>query len=607
MKEGKKKPVHPVGANLVWSARMLLSYSPSAFVILILLVPVHVGMQYLEIWLPALVVSEVTARQPIVHALFRVGLVMAAMMVGDILNKTLTYIGSSRLGIYRKRLTELLARKNMELFYQTYERKSVRDLGSRAQTASELWNGSQPLSDLVKNGFGILENLLGYLLFGTVISFVSPWLIPLLTIGPAVNLLSVRAYHRWEYAHREKMTDLNRKLDFVESLPGDFAGAKDIRIYGMASWLRECYRDLSLKRGRWDRQMIWRDFLSRTAGLLVILIRDGGAYWLLISMVRRGELSVDQFILYFAAVSAFADWVGGIMECWNQLQRVSLLVCDFREYIDYPDPDGSGRARLADYLGSAPEIVFDRVCFRYEGNHEDTIHDLSFTLHRGERLALVGENGAGKTTIVKLLCGLYAPTSGEIRINGTPQSQFRRKDYYRLIAPVFQDIRTAFFSLAGTVSGRSLEDTDMERAERCLRQAGLGQKLDGLEQGMNTRLNKQVNKNGTELSGGEAQKLMLARALYKDAPALVLDEPTAALDPIAESRIYGEYSRMAQHKTSLFISHRLASTSFCDRILLLEHGRIREEGTHRELLELGGAYRELFEMQSCWYKEESGQ
>lgn len=254
-------------------------------------------------------------------------------------------------------------------------------------------------------------------------------------------------------------------------------------------------------------------------------------------------------------------------------------------------------------MNRAPEIVFEHVSFRYDGATEDAIHDLSFTLHAGEKLALVGLNGAGKTTLVKLMCGLYRPTQGTIYYNGVPASAFKRREYYRLFSPVFQSVRTMLFSIAEHVSGRALEQTDLQRVEACLRQAGLWDKVASLPKGVLTPLDKQVDEAGTELSGGEAQKLMLARALYKDAPTLVLDEPTAALDPIAESRIYAEYNAMAQGKSSLFISHRLASTAFCDRVLYLENGCIAEEGTHAELLRRGGKYKELFDIQSCWYKE----
>ena len=600
----KKKPTHSVFSNFAWSLKMLLKYSKAAFFITALFIPINIGLRYLEIYLPSLVVSEITNGQTLTHSLLSIGIVMLLIMLGNIIVQALGHIRNSTLGIYRYKMTALVTRKQLSMFYQTYEQKKVRDLANRASNATQMWDGVQPLTDIVYNGFGMLENLLGYILFGSVISFASPWLVPILTVAPIVNILSVKAYNKWEYAHRSKMTDLNQKLGHVEELPDDFAAAKDIRIYSMASWLRECYRDLSDQRSKWDRNVVKKSFLSRIADLVVILIRDGGVYALLIHMFYSGKIGIDEFVLYFATISSFASWVGGIISCWNKANTVSLKLCDFRDFVDYPEYDGSGIAKAADHMNTVPEIEFKNVSFRYDGAEQDTIHDLSLKIKSGEKLALVGLNGAGKTTLVKLLSGLYRPTSGEIFFNGIPLSDFKREDYYKLISPVFQEIRTAFFSLAETVSGKSTAETDLEKAETCMRQAGLGAKIDALPDGIHTKLNKKVHENGTELSGGEAQKLMLARALYKDAPLLILDEPTAALDPIAESKIYNEFNVMAKNKTSLFISHRLASTSFCDRIILLENGNITEEGTHQELMGANGTYKGLFDIQSCWYKED---
>ncbi len=600
----KKKPTYSVFSNFAWSLKMLLKYSKAAFFITALFIPINIGLRYLEIYLPSLVVSEVTSGQTLNHSMLSIGVIMLLIMLGYIMIQALGHIRNSTLGIYRYKMTDLVTRKQLSMFYQTYEQKKVRDLANRASIATQMWGGVQPLTDIVYNGFGMIENLLGYILFGSVISFASPWLVPILTIAPIVNILSVKAYDKWEYAHRSKMTDLNQKLGYVEELPDDFSAAKDIRIYSMASWLRECYHDLSEQRAKWDRTTVKKSFFSRIADLIVILIRDGGAYALLIYMFYNGEIGIDEFVLYFATISSFASWVGGIISCWNKANTVSLNLCDFREFVDYPEYDGIGIAQAADHMNTVPEIEFRNVSFRYDGAEQDTIHDLSLRIKSGEKLALVGLNGAGKTTLVKLLCGLYRPTSGEIFFNGIPLSDFKREDYYKLVSPVFQEIRTAFFSLAETVSGKSTAETDLKKAEICIRQAGLGSKIDALPNGIHTKLNKKVHINGTELSGGEAQKLMLARALYKDAPLLILDEPTAALDPIAESKIYTEFNVMAKSKTSLFISHRLASTSFCDRIILLENGNITEEGTHQELIAANGKYKELFDMQSCWYKDD---
>lgn len=229
--------------------------------------------------------------------------------------------------------------------------------------------------------------------------------------------------------------------------------------------------------------------------------------------------------------------------------------------------------------------------------------DISFSIRPGERIALVGNNGAGKTTLVKLLCGFYHPTGGKILIGGHSIEELNLDEYYDLLAVIFQDVNSVPISIASNVSGCVEEETDLERVRECLRRAGLWKDVEALERKELTNLTQTFDPDGIQLSGGMMQKLMLARCLYKDAPMLVLDEPTAALDPIAESSMYEEYKTATQGKAALFISHRLASTKFCDRILFLEDGRIAETGTHDELLQKHGKYAEVFAVQSQYYKE----
>ncbi len=602
-KTPKKKPSHSVPSNAWWTFQRLWEYAPGALAVFVALIPLRLASRYLEIVFPSKVLEVVTAALPFGAALRPVGILLVLLFAAELGTRILADLSETVPDPYRNRLRNWILRKHFALLYEDYEKKDVRDLADRASGAVQMWNGIVPVLDMFKSVLRLVESVCGYLLFGTVIVFASPWLVPILTVSPAVNWLAGRAYNRWDHAHREKMSDLETKQACVRKLPDDFKSAKDIRIYSMADWIRETYRDLTGQLAAENRKRIRRSFLSRIADLFVILLRDGGAYALLISMFLQGKIDTAQFVLYFAAVSSFASWIGGIVSAWNQMHASSLSICFLRDYLELPEKDGTGEASAEDVIGSAPEIVFDHVSFRYDGAEDFTIRNLSLTIKSGEKLALVGLNGAGKTTLVKLLCGLYHPTSGEIRVNGIAQSQFRRKDYYTMIAPVFQDVRTAFYSLAETVSCRDWEHTDRMKVETALKRAGLWEKIETLPDGMDTKLDKKVNKDGTELSGGEAQKLMLARALYKDAPILVLDEPTAALDPIAEARLYGEYGRMTEGKTSLFVSHRLATTAFCDRVILLENGRIAEEGTHAELMRLGGKYRELYEIQSQWYQE----
>ena len=602
-KTPKKKPSHSVASNAWWTFRRLWEYAPGALVIYAALVPIRLLSRYLEIFFPSKTLEVVTAALPFGDAMRPVGILLALLFAAELGTRILSDLSETAPDPYRSRMRNRIMRKHFALLYEDYEKKDIRDLADRASKTVQMWDGVVPVLDMFKSVLRLLESVLGYLLFGSVIAFASLWLVPILTVSTVANWLAGRAYNRWDHAHRKKLSDLETKQACVRKLPDDFKSAKDIRIYSMAGWIRDIYRDLTGQLVMENRKKVSRRFLSRTADLFVILLRDGGAYLLLISMFLRGEIDAAQFVLYFAAVSSFAEWIGGIVDSWNTLHASSMRVCDFREYLDYPDFEGTGEASDDSIGDHAPEVVFDHVSFRYDGAEDFTIRDLSFTMKSGEKLALVGLNGAGKTTLVKLLCGLYHPTSGEIRINGIPQSKFRRRDYYKLIAPVFQDVRTAFYSLAETVSCTDGEHTDRQKAENALKRAGLWEKIEALPDGMDTKLDKKVNKNGTELSGGEAQKLMLARALCKDAPILVLDEPTAALDPIAEARLYGEYGRMTAGKTSLFVSHRLATTAFCDRVILLEDGRIAEEGTHAELIALEGKYKELYEIQSQWYRE----
>ena len=341
----------------------MLRGTPASFFVMAAGVPLGVLLAWAELRLPALVVSEVTGGQTFLHAALAVGalLVLTFLAVGlrDFC-KTILEAQESR---YRFYLTSCLEEKSMAMFYQTYEKKQTRDQRKRAEEASYMMNGKVPLCQVPNLMTELIRNALCYALFGTILSRISPLLLVLLTLAALVNLLCVRAYNRYEYASRGERTDIGRRLRYVSKNAADFAAAKDIRIYGMATWLRETFSDLFRQDTAWSARLNRRLLLGRLVDLLVILLRDGGAYALLLVMAVRGELRPDEFVLYFSAISGFATFIGNMISAWNEMQTASLKVSDYRQFMELPDTDGTGTAHAADHREHAPEITFDHVSF----------------------------------------------------------------------------------------------------------------------------------------------------------------------------------------------------------------------------------------------------
>jgi len=312
---------------------------------------------------------------------------------------------------------------------------------------------------------------------------------------------------------------------------------------------------------------------------------------------------VAEFVLYFNAVAGFSAWLGSMLGQIADMQLLNHAMNRFRSYLEYPEHYLREQGRPVNDLEKPKKIELRGVRFRYEEDGEDVIRDLSLTLEPGEHLAVVGLNGAGKTTLVKMICGLTEATEGSVLYDGTDVREYNREEYYRLFGAVFQDYSLLPVTIGEIVSEDGSGNADPERVRRCLEQAGLWDRIASLPDGIQSRYDRAFWDDGINLSGGEIQKLLLARALYRRSPVILLDEPTAALDPVSENRLYETYDEVMQGKTTVFISHRLASTRFCHRIVLIENGRILEEGTHEELIAKQGRYYELFETQAKYYRE----
>ena len=322
-------------------------------------------------------------------------------------------------------------------------------------------------------------------------------------------------------------------------------------------------------------------------------------------MVLENGMSASEFLLYFSMVGGFSGFVSGILGGLSDLKNKCKDISAVREVLTYPDAFALDTGKDVPHTGRPGVIRFENVSFRYPGeeNNPYVLKNINLTLSPGERLAVVGLNGAGKTTLVKLMVGFYDPTEGRVTYNGVDLRDLKRREYYKEFSAVFQEFNLFAGSVAENVAA-SQTDIDMARVKECLAYADLTEKVESMPQGYESKLNRGVYEEAQEISGGEQQRMVLARALYKGAPILLLDEPTAALDPIAESEIYQKYDDMTEGKSAVYISHRLASTRFCDRILLIDGNIIAEEGSHEALMKKRGKYAELYEVQSRYYRED---
>ena len=469
--------------------------------------------------------------------------------------------------------------------------KSIECTNDNEQATEAIW---KTLTELT-------ANMIGFIIYLCLFTFVQPLLIVLVIVTTVISYFVGNRLNEYGYRHREEEAEYERHMEYVITKASDFTAAKDIRIFGLRPWLSELYNKgmaaFTAFHNRAEGVYIW----ARICDLVLTFLRNGAAYALLIYMVIQNEITVAEFLLYFTAISTFTQWVMGILQASLKLHTQSLDISRVREFLDYPEPFRfSGGAALPDRRPY--ELRLEDVSFRYDGAETDTLRHLNLSIRPGEKLAIVGLNGAGKTTLVKLLCGLLDPTEGRVLLNGVDVRQFNRQEYYGLFSAVFQEFSILNVTIAENIA-QNTENIDDARVNACLDQAGLTQAVAQLPQGTKTHVGREVFLDGVLFSGGQTQRLMLARALYKDSPILILDEPTAALDPLAENDIYLKYNDMTAGKTSLFISHRLASTRFCDRIILLADGGIAEEGTHESLLAAGGAYASLFAVQSRYYQE----
>lgn len=595
----REKPKYSIWQNICFSVRLAWQIRKRVLVVTIAVAVISVLLNLVELYIAPEILSRVERHAAVSELLLTIGGFTAALFL---LTGLESYLNTSRQPAeidIRRAIIRLVTRKTCETSYPNIRDPKVLRLKEQAQEAT---GSNDAASEHIWRTLAtLLKNLIGFVIYLMLLTNLNGFLVWTVILTSGAGFFVTRYINEWEIRHRAEKEAYEKEISYFRQRAAAPVFAKDLRIFGLGTWLRELLNK-SLKTytafvNRREKAYLW----ANAADVLMALVRNGVAYAFLIHQTLTQGLPASEFLLYFTAVSGFTGWVTGILSNFSQLQKESIALSRIQEYLHITEP-----FRFAEGVrpptADSYALTLENVSFRYPGTEKNILEHINLTIHPGEKLAIVGLNGAGKTTLVRLLCGFYDPTEGRVLLNGQDIRDFNRRQYYELFSAVFQHFSILDTTIAQTVA-QTADVIDMDRVNTCLDQAGLTAAIAKFPEGVNTHIGREVYLDGMMLSGGQTQRLMLARALYKDGPILVLDEPTAALDPLAENDIYMKYNEMTAGKTSVFISHRLASTRFCDRILFIADGGIAEEGTHEELLALGGAYANLFEVQSRYYRE----
>ncbi len=569
------------------------------FVWLVLIFSVTVT-RYLWTFISKFVIDAITEGQDSARFLITIGILFAVQVFFTISE---SYGYSENWYRYINARFFLIIEKNRKFMTQRFQNLEDKDVMDCYQKAGNATSGNeQGVEGMMRTTERFLTNLsvvvAGLVIMGTLS-------LPVVLGMAAIAVLQSLIQNHTNKVCKKKIWDPLatwwRKDNYMAFTFTDFSAAKDIRMYGLKTFLMNKYKALGEERLAAAKENELRWWVCGQIGNLLWAASQVGLYAWLIYCVVQKDLSVGNFTLYLGSAATFFSYMVSVLGNITDLLAKSREVDDFRSFMDI-DADlreGSDPVPPCDNY----EFTFEDVWFKYPNAEEYAIKGLNLTVKAGEKLAVVGQNGAGKSTFIKLLLRLYEPTKGRILLNGIDVSTFDRRDYYRLFSPAFQDVCLFAFPLSNNVSMTITDATDKERALKSLQDAGMEEKVAELAKGIDTEVLKVVYDDGVDFSGGEKQKIALARALYKDAPVIVLDEPTAALDALAESRLYREFDRLVSGKTAIYISHRLSSTQFCDHVAMFRDAELAEYGTHESLLEKGGAYSEMFQVQAQYYVE----
>ena len=558
-------------------------------------------MPFIAIFVTPLIIDELVGGKD----LTRLFVYAAILILGECLLTVIRQLSVNQLSKYKERLdnyfTQLISEHAMGLDYQLTEDKKLLDQLEKTNTGMSWYSeGVYGISEQVFTFVGNVVKIIGLV---TVIALHAPLLLAIILLCVCLNAFLMRLSSKVELKAFERLSKVNRMFGYYGWEMVDFRFGKDIRLYDASGMLLnkwDGFSEESFQGWKWQADTTRKYSLLQSA---LAVFQTAFTYGYTALKTIGGVFSLGIFTQMVGAAESLFNTLGGIASNITELLKRANYAYEYVIFMNYPEAMSKGDKPVP---AGEHRIEFRNVSFAYPGTEKKVLDGVNLTVEKGERLSIVGLNGAGKTTLIKLLCRLYDPTDGQILLDGTDIREYDYDQYMKQFSPVFQDFKLFGFSVSENVTLKdreNLDEKDRLRVSDLLKQAGLEKFADNLDKGEDSKLFKYMEEDGIEPSGGEQQKLALARALYKDAPVIILDEPTAALDPIAEYEIYKQFNSLIQDKTAFYISHRLSSCRFCDHIAVFSEGRVAEYGTHDELVNTpDGVYAAMFEAQAQYYR-----
>jgi len=591
---------------------LLRKLTPGIFVLQTIRALCKSVIPYIAIYMSARVLNELMGAREQRTLVRDIALTIGLTLLAVILEALFGYFVGKKESISGARQGILLSEKTHALAYDLAQDKETAELKKLVETqgrtfGSGLWNVINTNAQLLENGLSLCIALA---LCARLVLLSAWWQSLLLLLLTALSALCIGKVFR-ESKERERclledLTDGNMLYDFyLENYLEDNKAAKDVRIFGQAPFIEKLHIEQILT----PLYQMFQKSLKSTGRAqtvnAVFAAALGGVVFIFVSFQAwNGKMPVGDVVRYSGAVTQMVAALAALSTAIFNIGTNSLTMRPLFEYLDLPEARHSGTEPFPQNTQKA-EIVFSDVTFRYTPEAAPALDGVSLTLEPGQRVAIVGRNGSGKTTLVKLLSRLYAPESGSVSVAGRDIQQYDHDNYQKQFAVVFQDFRLFAFEVGQNVAGQV--EYDEARVWQTLEVAGIAARVREFPKGLAQPLYKDFEEDGIDVSGGEEQKIAIARALYKDAPFVILDEPTSALDPFSEAEVYEKFDEIIENKTAIYISHRLSSCKFCDKIIVMEQGRVVQEGTHEALLAQEGVYAKLWHAQAQYYNKEASE